>query len=197
MTTRSDWILSGSLNPTWESPLLRKPISVEKPSVWQWKHWCLKQRCYIKTLVNTGTDFLTVPFVYWADRPRLNRKGLVCVWSINQKFVKHKVAPNEAFTHRLVAECFPAPFVTNPSGPGSTGLSMKSNLCLSLGAFCRVQVAPIITDSDIYSSHYVLHTFIRCCLWDLGMGRAIKLSILDYGLIRYSVGDWQLHFTKH
>lgn len=41
------------------------------------------------------TDFLTVPFVYQADRPRWNRKGLVCVWSINQKFVKHKVAPNE------------------------------------------------------------------------------------------------------
>lgn len=41
------------------------------------------------------TDFLTVPFVYRADRAQWNRKGLVCVWSINQKFVKHKVAPNE------------------------------------------------------------------------------------------------------
>lgn len=39
-------------------------------------------------------DFLTVPFVYRADRPQWNRKGFVCVWSIYQKFVKHKVAPN-------------------------------------------------------------------------------------------------------
>lgn len=57
-------------------------------------------------------DFLTVPFVYWADRAQLNWKGLVCVWSINQKFVKHKVAPNEGFT-QACKPIFPAPFVTN------------------------------------------------------------------------------------
>lgn len=56
-------------------------------------------------------DFLTVPFVYWADRPQMNRKGLVCVWSINQKFVKHKVAENEGFT-QACSPVFPAPFVT-------------------------------------------------------------------------------------
>lgn len=72
-------------------------ISLWRWPQWQWRHWCLEQRCYIKTLVNTRPNFLTVPFVYWADRPQLNRKGLVSVWSINQKFVKHKFAPNEAF----------------------------------------------------------------------------------------------------
>lgn len=53
-------------------------------------------------------DFLTVPFVYRAG-PQLNRKGLVCVWSINQKFVKQKVAPNEGFT-QAYSPGFPAPF---------------------------------------------------------------------------------------
>lgn len=56
------------------------------------------------------TDFLTVPFVYRADRPRWNRKGLVCVWSINQKFVKHKVAPNEG-SMRAYGQALAAPFV--------------------------------------------------------------------------------------
>lgn len=56
-------------------------------------------------------DFLTVPFVYRADRPQLNRKVLVCVWSINQKFVKHKVAPNESFT-QAYRPVFPVPLVT-------------------------------------------------------------------------------------
>lgn len=54
------------------------------------------------------TDFLTVPFVYRADRPQWNRKGLVCVWSINQKFVKHKVAPNEgSMRHHLCVNGWP------------------------------------------------------------------------------------------
>lgn len=56
------------------------------------------------------TDFLTVPFVYRAHSPRWNRKGLVCVWSINQKFVKHKVAPNEG-SMRAYGPGLAAPFV--------------------------------------------------------------------------------------
>lgn len=99
----------GKPGPTWQDVPLRYYISVEMPSATVQalmsgtevlhqdfgKHW---------------PDFLTVPFVYWADRPQLNRKGLVCVWSINQKFVKHKVAPNEGFTQAR-SPIFPAPFV--------------------------------------------------------------------------------------
>lgn len=77
-------VLSGTRNPTWEGPPLRYYISVVMPSV-------------TVEALTSGTevlhqdfgkhqpDFLTVPFVYRADRPQLNRKGLVCVWSINPK----------------------------------------------------------------------------------------------------------------
>lgn len=54
-------------------------------------------------------DFLTVLFVYRADRPQSNRKVLVCVWSIKQKFVKHKVVPNEAFTRASALLWSPQP----------------------------------------------------------------------------------------
>lgn len=86
------WVLLGTLKPTWEGPLLRYYISVEMPSVTVEALMSATEVLH-QDFGKHKPDFLTVPFVYRADRPQLNRKGLVCVWSINQKFVKHKVAP--------------------------------------------------------------------------------------------------------
>lgn len=75
-------------------------ISVEMPSVTE-EVLMSETEVLHQDLGKQQPDFLTGSFVYRADRPQLNRKVLVCVWSINQKFVKHKVAPNEGFRQAL------------------------------------------------------------------------------------------------
>lgn len=80
------------------------------------------------------------------------------MWSINQKFVKHKVAPNEGFA-QAYSPVFPAPFVTDQVVLVYNVLEWKP-ICIF-----------ITLNSIIYTIHFIYYK--------ISVSQAIKVKLVS------------------